>query len=173
MYLITHGGKCCGIKAIHALPYLPMRPVSALEDEDLCTFRVTSESNGYFDYRNPAKKFYDKVAPMESGEERLRRYLAYLDEVRPQGVTEIVLTTYTGNAHPAAWEPLLLSLGFKAVNSCKNSNSKQTITIYHRNSGEVPPLSFGDKVEKKKAVPLRPAVAVATEVEEDCLDGLE
>jgi hypothetical protein len=151
MQLSTHGGKCCGIKVIHQLPARPEGYVNAV-DADALIPSHTVDGYGLWDYRNPGKRFYPLSAPMETGGERLKRYLAYLDEVRPQGIAEITLTTDYYWATPTGWEPVLTPLGFKAVNSCKNSNSNKVVTVYHRNSGEVP--SLAEKPEKK-ATPLR------------------
>lgn len=122
MRIILHGGQCCGIKHIYSLWYDPTsmlprkKATKPLKNEGSC-------------YMNSPRHFFHPEAPRESYKDRLDRYLAFLDEHRPKGICEIVLS----GAQLIAWEKTLLERGFLCVNKCKNSNSGCTVYVYHRN----------------------------------------
>jgi hypothetical protein len=46
------------------------------------------------------------------------------------------------------WRDFLLSLGFCEVNVCRNSNTGNHVTVWHRNSGQVPKLPDPGGVEE-------------------------
>lgn len=122
MQAYIHGGKCCGIKHIQGLGYNPNTMLRAkrrgkqLKNEGSC-------------YMNSTRPFFYKSAPAETYLKRLERIIAFIHANRPQGVIEVVLSDF----QLVAWRPEIEALGFKLVNKCKNSNSGQTIHIYHLN----------------------------------------
>lgn len=133
MNMIWHGGHCCGIKTIHNFSCDP--------DFKLPAVAATGTALG-FDIAAPGRSFEyrPKAMPEETALERLDRLLKYKDKKSPYGVVEAVLaatTTFEGEDPPAEsqvarWEPILLERGFVLVTECYNSNSGNTIYIYHR-----------------------------------------
>jgi hypothetical protein len=121
MDVYLHGGKCCGIKHIFGLGHSPnytlprKAPSKVLKNEASCYF-------------NSTKNFFWRAAPAETYLQRLDRILSFLDEVRPQGVCEIVLAA----TQLLPWQQILLDRGFVRVTECKNSNSGGKIYIFHR-----------------------------------------
>jgi hypothetical protein len=148
MKLVTHGGQCCGIKIIHTMGWSP-------SDDYECPPLKKARSHPAFpgagyDYNNPGKRFFWDKAPAEHPLRRLDRYLAFCDRERPNGVVEIVLSYNEEDEEEnqvPQWEPDLLTRGFKKVNECLNSNSGNYVCIYHRNSGEVPVITFEEESE--------------------------
>lgn len=138
MKLVCHGGKCCGIKTIHSLGSRAdavFPPLSKMKRP----FRPDSA----YDYHNPGKRFYYDSAPKETAKKRLDRYIAYCDQYRPDGIIEIVLS-YRPDAlqfehyyvnQMREWAPLLRRRRFRKVTESRNSNSGNTIVVYHRKSG--------------------------------------
>lgn len=134
-----HAGKCCGIKTIHSLGSDP----TALCPEIVAVTRAANSQNAdQYGYDiNSSFNFFNGNAPAESVEDRIRRYVAFLDTWRPNGIVEIALTDYEGSQGEgneddqiAAFGDLLKELGFREVNNCYNSNSGNRIYIFHRNT---------------------------------------
>lgn len=152
MYLITHGGGCCGIKTIYNLPVKPMDKIWQYSI-DVAERVVRDDGCGSWDHRNKAVTWNSlPTVQSETGEARLIRFLAELDKYRKKGIVEIVTSSsHMGLDQTERWKDTLEKYGFKAVNSCKNSNSGAEITVWHRNSGEVPVVKMPkDKKEKVK-----------------------
>lgn len=125
--LAFHGGKCCGIKTIHSFPYdleytEPQLPKVSMDSADQIGADVRSD-----------QRFYHLSAPQETALERLKRYISYVKGYRPRHVIEVVLADSLLNYYnlQRIWEPTLLDLGFNLVTSAVNSNSENTIYIYH------------------------------------------
>jgi hypothetical protein len=130
MQIFLHGGKCCGIKQICGFGMVP----NDMLDAKLTTAMPPNDRSGYV---NSELEFFHRSAPKETYLERLDRYLAYVDEVRPGCVVEACL----GPHQISAWEELLKARGFKAVTRFFNSNSHVRVTMYHR-------ITFGGKIAK-------------------------
>lgn len=140
MRLINNGGRCCGVKEIYGLPYHPSLIVNDLEEDPLDgTYPDAGDAGGFEEFRNPGKRFYTGARDQETAEDRLRVYLEYLDEMRPDGICQIILNVGVpgdpDEEHQRAWIPLLKKLGFTRSVTSLNSNSGNTIAIYHRKSG--------------------------------------
>lgn len=122
MRLILHGGSCCGMKHIWGLGYdhadmVPRkRRTQKLKNEGDC-------------YISSPRSFFWLSAPTEPASNRLDRLLEFLDEHRPQGICEIVLN----GSQLLGWRDFIEDRGFVQVNKCKNSNSGNTIYVFHRN----------------------------------------
>lgn len=142
MKISFHGGLCCGIKHIHGLGEYPNATLSEKdareyegpdfshdkqENPDQWGLNVNSEVNAHY-----------PEAPKEKVIERFDRYLKFLQGWRPGGIVEVVLSNggNGGEEQIEPWEPLLFERGFKLVNSCKNSNTSNTIFVYHLNMEE-------------------------------------
>src|SRR4051812_9250875 len=86
-----HGGLCCGIKIIHGLNRNPSASVEAKE-----ITKVPSphgwEADQWGHHVNSEWNMYYPAAPKEKQSERVKKYIDWLDVVRPNGIIEIVLT---------------------------------------------------------------------------------
>lgn len=154
MYIVSHGGFCCGMSTIFNMGYNPTANVGPMPP--LGNQRSAGSS--------VSKCIYPHEAPEETYLARLDRYLAWIDTFRSKGVIEITLA---GSQLPgaltqqSAWHDLLIERGFKAVTEFVNSNSGNTVTIYHRSTGPT------DK-KTAKVLPVRyvaPTEVVAPAVE--------
>ena len=140
MDLIFHGGLCCGIKIIKDLRYSPDEVVQGLSkinvnDADQYGHNVSSET-----------RFFHREAPSESRKDRLKRYIEYCKERRPQGMIEITLAVGEHNTwHQKQWAPILKEHGFNLVTSFLNSNSENTVEVWHLVYDEGPdPHNYDD-----------------------------
>lgn len=120
MRLVNHGGKCCGIKHIHGIPWNPTVKVTALLKR-ACYQGAVGEMS------NPAKDFFPGPAPAETGEERLNRLLEYLDSKKKSHLVEI-----TFNNMYRGWNKILKAKGFRIVSKFTNGNTGNSIEVYHR-----------------------------------------
>lgn len=153
MYLITHGGGCCGIKTIYNLPQKPEDKIWQ-HSADVAIREVRDDGCGSWDHRQKAATWNSlPTVQYETGETRLIRFLAELDKYRKRGIVEIVTSSrHMGMGDQTErWKEVLEKYGFKAVNSCLNSNSGAEITVWHRNSGEVPVVKMPKEEKAKKA----------------------
>lgn len=128
MHLGFHGGKCCGIKTIYGFFN---HPYTDEEGALLATSANNNDANGHA--VSSGMSFFHEAAPVEKPVERLDRYLKYLRRRRPSGIVEITLAVGGCVDQKEDWEPVLLDRGFRVVNSCKNSNSGNTVFVYHLN----------------------------------------
>lgn len=122
MQMLYHGGAVCGIKTIHDFNFRPDFVIPAL---DKATDAVEFDGS----HNNAGKRWYRDAAPAESRLERLDRYIKFADDSRTGICLEVVLMKgYQTNS----WETLLFERGFVMVNEFQNSNTIQTLRIYHR-----------------------------------------
>ena len=132
MQLAFHIGKCCGIKTIWGMGVNPLGDEYALPE---LSGKVQHDRMGAAVDTN--LRFFHEEAPQESKLKRLDRYLKFVRRERPQHIVEIVLAESAYyHADQSAWVPELEARGFRLVNSCMNSNSRNTIHVYHLNVGE-------------------------------------
>lgn len=117
MYLLLHGGQCCGIKHIAGLGYFPYSRLDPLPKGFIA---------------------YERSAPSETYVERLDRYLQFLADENPGGIAEVVLADVEGDGKGqlTSWPPILEERGFREVNCCFNSNSGNMIYVFHKNFRE-------------------------------------
>lgn len=120
MQAYIHGGKCCGIKHIQGLDYDPNAMLSAKR-------RGKKLSNEGSCYMNSTRPFFYESAPAETYLQRFDRIIAFIKTNRPKGVIEVVISDF----QLVNWRPLIEERGFNLVTKAKNSNSGQTIHIYH------------------------------------------
>lgn len=140
MFLVNHGGKCCGIKTIYELGYDP--------DETLGAYNGTGKadnSDRYYNTVSSAQSFFTENAPAESRLERLDRFIEFTKRRRPRHLIEITLGAGTKGDQTKTWEEPLLERGFKLVNTFKNSNSGNIVNVYHLVYDET------DKAKKENA----------------------
>ena len=132
MNLSFHIGKCCGIKTIWNMGVNPIGDTEALSElkGKMQHDRIGAAVDTHL-------RFFHEKAPQESKLKRLDRYLKFVKRERPQNIVEIVLAESAyGHVDQSAWVPELETRGFRLVNSCMNSNSRNTIHVYHLNVGE-------------------------------------
>ena len=120
MSISNHGGKCCGIKHIfgfYALDTVCSALVKANQNnKDANGHNVSSSDN-----------FFTDEAPEEVLTDRFNRYVEYLKVRRPSGIVEVTLV----HGYQDDWVPILKKKDFKEVSNFYNSNSGNTVTIYH------------------------------------------
>lgn len=121
MQILLHGGKCCGIKHIFGLEFAPHGTVDAKRKNKPPEY----EGDGYV---TSNRNFFHIAAPQESAGERFDRMLEFLDDRRPGGICEVVLADWQRDG----WHDFVVGRGFKETTSGINSNSDNTVTIYHR-----------------------------------------
>ena len=122
MRVNTHGGMCCGVKHIFSFPGNPDWQCSALEG------RIVYQGAGP-EMDNPGENFYPGPRDKESGSERLKALLEYVDEKKTSHLLEVILHKYTATN----WDALLKKHGFRLVTVFHNSNTHNTeLHVYHR-----------------------------------------
>lgn len=142
MRLAAHGGYCCGIKTIHGLGYSPDDLISEKEAHKTASGLHDADQSGYTPHGDI--NLFTAGAPEETEGSRFKRVLAHLKDIRPAGVCEVVTVdrgdtdNNTFIATTDKWGDFLAGLGFNKVTSAKNSNSGNTIDIWHLvyNEGE-------------------------------------
>jgi hypothetical protein len=145
MKITFHGGECCGVKHISGFSHDPTSKLEAYINPKPFSGAHPDQNGASV---NSAKNFFYGEAPKETEVERLDRYIAYLDKVRPFGVIEIVLCDYKKSwlDQTKDWAPILLERGFVLVTDCINSNSGNRIYIYHRKvEGDMADISDEDE----------------------------
>lgn len=132
MRIAYHGGSCCGIKIICGLgqnpseKLLPKNLSNNKSDLDWHPNLVEWNSN-----------FFTGVLPEETRKERLVRYIDFIKKSRPGHIIEVVLvkSAYRWDDQ-SSWFPVLEELGFRIVNSNKNSNTGNIVNVFHLNVAE-------------------------------------
>lgn len=81
--------------------------------------------------------FFTGFLPEETRKERLVRYIDFIKKTRPGHIIEVVLvkSAYRWDDQ-SSWFPVLEELGFRIVNSNKNSNTGNIINVFHLNVAE-------------------------------------
>lgn len=138
MQLVFHGGKCCGIKTVYCMGGAPTESQPALQK----LARRNNRDQNYGEVSSDMR-FFTNDAPEESGKDRLKRYIEFMEKNRPRNVLEVVICeSQYGWTDQKAWVPTLEEFGFKMVNRHSNSNSGNHIQIWHLNIGETSDASI-------------------------------
>lgn len=124
MHLAFHGGLCCGIKTIYGMGDNPEDWVYSLDKVSV------DDSDQYGHHVKSDQRFYHREAPAETYLQRFDRYLEYLKERRPKGIVEVAIVT-KGGLDQREWIPHLEQRGFKLVTEAVNSNSGNTVGVFH------------------------------------------
>lgn len=136
MRLISHGGWCCGISTIYGFE---TSPDAIFEATEVIAGAENCRSHGSVYIYN------DRWAlPEQTALERLsllvKKKLEMGVGVAARGMVEAVLTSGRYNFNNEVWNPVpqisvwgpvLETLGFKPVTEFHNSNSCNTVTVYH------------------------------------------
>jgi hypothetical protein len=126
MELKYHGGLCCGVKTLKGFYYYPETVLPAIEATK------PTQDDIYGRNFHTEKNFFYRAAPEETALERLKRYISFMEAVRPQNLLEAFLI----DSQLIKWEEDLRKLGFKKIVTFKNSNTGQWITLYHYYVGD-------------------------------------
>ena len=127
MDVVTHGGRCCGIKTIHGFLYqgpqalLPKRKAFGDESDDGLPDLCSPSSN-------IGKPFHRPALPQEPATARLDRLIAFVRQKRPSHMIEAVLNELQ---YPY-WKDELQSRGFRLVTTYVNSNTNFRIYVFHK-----------------------------------------
>ena len=161
MYYRNHGGYCCGIRQIFGFR---LRPDEIIQARNVVEVARHSKLDLPFAIyiRDEQDAKYPQKEPQETTLEKLDRYLRYDDALFGSGVLEIVLAESNyAHVNQACWMPIVKERGFERVTSNLNSNTGNTIHIYHRRRvrGEVLGLaSLAKTTGKTKAKPVKELV---------------
>ena len=150
----SHGGSCCGISHVSGFrgegpealePTLVKwsdRKRTLAEIRMMCYIPedcpVYAAQALFQNYRNAMVSQNHGVLkgrPRETSGQRLKAYLRDIAAGRSAGTVEAVLADYRtlndrSNQYKT-WEPFLLELGFVEVHSFVNSNTSNTVHVYH------------------------------------------
>lgn len=134
MQLVFHGGKCCGIKTVYQMDTDPESKHNSLDK--------IPQNNGDQSYHDVGsdKRFFHLDAPYESGYDRLKRYIEYMEKYRPRNILEVVIIKSPKYSwqDQSKWIPVLEGFGFTQVNEHTNSNSGNIVCVFHLNVDAVP-----------------------------------
>jgi hypothetical protein len=142
MFLSFHIGKCCGMKTIWGMGCKPVSYEDGGNKKEYLLGKLGALEKPMKHDKVGAgveshTRFYHHAAPMETRLQRLDRYLNFVKDERPNNIIEIILAESINHySNQMEWVPELEKRGFKFVNKCKNSNSGNTIHVYHLNVGE-------------------------------------
>lgn len=142
--LVFHGGNCCGIKTVHGFGCNPLGmtgPLPRIPEDESDKIGTTVSSK---------QRFFHEEAPLETKVDRLKRYIAYMGQYRPSNILEAAIATREPLTIQDQWIPIFEELGFKLVNSHKNSNTGNTVHVWHLNVGEVKKEKKSKKVSKSE-----------------------
>lgn len=126
-----HGGFCCGITTIYLGNVYSSDNMWCRARTDNTGNRVTA-----IDHSQRREKYGLLPRPAETILDRLDWYIEKIKQPRPSGIIEIVLATGSEKRRKQEpWIPVLEERGFKCVSTAKNSNSGNTIRVYHLVTG--------------------------------------
>lgn len=132
MRIAYHGGSCCGIKTICGLG---QNPSEMLLPKNLSNNK--SDLDWHPNLVEWNSNFFTGFLPEETRKERLVRYIDFIKKTRPGHIIEavVVKSAYRWDDQ-SSWFPVLEELGFRIVNSNKNSNTGNIINVFHLNVAE-------------------------------------
>jgi len=118
-----HGGKCCGISHIQGFQGNPKYS----SYEQVTVLRKDANVADSERCMNPGTNLYYGPLPSETNEKRFLRYLKFIKKLQPKGLVEVTLVSY----QKKDWDEILTREGFKIVTEFLNSNSGNTVSVYH------------------------------------------
>lgn len=133
MYLVAHGGHCCGIRTIFGFAANPADGLSATTGQQIKGL----VPNSLFVGSLPAQTFG----------ERFEAYIDFQQWSQRKGIIEVVLI----DCQITKWKPLLDKHDFKETFSGHNSNSGNIVHIFHKAYVPKPKV----KADPKAAASLR------------------
>lgn len=131
MRIVPSNSGCCGVKYIRDFPR-PDNKMSALLREDWDGYNYESDTS---EPDAPYKCLFRGKAPEETAVERLKRFVAFLQDTRESGRIEVYLAPVKTEVRCGScncgvhcdqyplWQPILLEMGWKELPSFQNGNS--------------------------------------------------
>lgn len=142
MHLGYHGGACCGVKIIHSLgnnPEAVLHPIAKKEEWEGDLNYVPRHQG----QASTTTRFYYPERPAEKAKDRLDAYLKYTKKFIPNGLIEVIVIKHSLDyMDQSKWMPILRRRGFRNVTKFYNSNSGNTVYVFH--------FAYGPKNEKQK-----------------------
>ncbi len=148
-----HGGFCCGVTHIYGFHQGPSAKLTAL------TPKKPEEIQPYIQSHPSYWGYYQLEFPQQTARERLEATIHAIARGsrncmgRRGGIIEVALT----NGQKQYWDHVLLEIGFVETFKAVNSNTNNTITMYHFDTNGYNG-KFASKTEKAKAAPTPPRV---------------
>lgn len=149
----VHGGHCCGVSHIYNLPDNPdvrLRPRTEkpkAEYENFCRQNPTHshDANDTLPEQTAGERIVDIISQIKGGMgfdqsewglapsgRRASMFGGYhVDTGRTVGIVEVILS----DGQLLQWKGFIEGLGFRVVNTSRNSNSGRVISIFHLNTG--------------------------------------
>jgi hypothetical protein len=137
MLFVAHGGHCCGMNHIYGLSDGPSRLLPEVPMGTIAFFKHWNSKVASGEVKtlpqHPLGGIYPNARPKETTLERMKAFIEWSKKNwRPSGIIEVV----TAGSQDVDWRPELEKLGFKLVNQALNSNSLNTLYVYHLNTGQ-------------------------------------
>jgi hypothetical protein len=132
--LLFHGGMCCGVKTLYGFP-MTKTPETYTQSAKEKKKKVDNDADG--SKVSSDMDFFTEEAPAENVIARLDRLIDFCKKRRPSGIIEATLidglawTSMSEYNQVKTYEPYLLERGFKLSCKNKNSNSGNTVHVYH------------------------------------------
>lgn len=120
MYMTYHGGRCCGIKHIWGMVD---GPNTVLIEQT----KPVDANSGWSHHQ------YNHPRPRETAAKRLDAMIAFARMNWPEHIIEVVCADTPYQKQAQNWNDALIERGFKEVNRNINSNSTNTVVVYHLN----------------------------------------
>lgn len=125
MYLSFHGGFCCGVKHLFGFLTSPKTTITINHEffkkyEDDCN-KYSIHDWLINDLIGSLKK---NKSGIKTNKDLLKFYIDYIGEGQ---CIEVCLIQY----QKRRWKETLFEFGFKQITTFKNSNSKNTVYVYH------------------------------------------
>lgn len=114
--IYDHGGLCCGMTHIYGFSVGPERVLS----------------NEFISQTDAGKVYKYEPEENETALKRFEKAVAAIETARPKGIIEVVLIDYQMTL---GWKKVLIDCGFQQVSKSKNSNSGNTIYVWHKITG--------------------------------------
>jgi len=129
MDVVTHGGQCCGIKTIYDFPYWSADPINAVMSKKSGREVPKGTMPDLYDIEaNAGTPFRTEELPEEKAIDRLDRLIEIVRTHRPSHLIEAVLN----HIQRPYWEAELLKREFRLVTTHSNSNTLNSIYVYHK-----------------------------------------
>lgn len=112
MYLVSHGGQCCGIKTIFGFG----NPSYVVNEQTFAQAQAAVKTCVY-PYNRPS----------ETLAERFKALVEYQTTRQQKGILEIVLI----GSQLTRWRKIVEEVGFKETVSGMNTNSLNICTVFH------------------------------------------
>lgn len=114
MLSYAHGGSCCGMRHLYGFPSTPETMVNALPRKSGADMRL-----------------YPRPLPKQTGAERFETLMTHIKATQRKVIVEAVLVDMLYNKQYTGWKDYLENYGFEEVTSGVNSNTGNTLHVFH------------------------------------------